>query len=80
MHMPTKLIVCKMDKNLGPAIMDQNHYIKLAFHDHLLDHNTYKQLTKDKASLMMIETEAAILRWLNHHKDQLSQAEITFLK
>jgi len=75
-----ELIICKTDKNLGPAIMDRKRYIELAFRDHLSDRNTYRQLTKDEASLMMIETDAAILRWLNHHKERLSQAEITFLK
>jgi len=36
-----ELIVCKTDKNLGPAIMDRKRYFALAFRDHLSDKATY---------------------------------------
>ena len=34
-------LVCPCDKNLGPAIIERDDYIKIAMKDHLLDGRTY---------------------------------------
>lgn len=44
------LIVWKTDKNLGPAIIERDVYIRRALDEHLLDANTYRQLTEKIAS------------------------------
>jgi len=75
-----ELAICKTDKNLGPAIIERKRYLDLAFRDHLSDQHTYQQITKAEAIQRMTATYKAILAWLNHHKDRLSKAEITFLK
>lgn len=44
------LIVWKTDKNLGPAIIERDEYIRRALVEHLLDATTYRQLTPTIAS------------------------------
>jgi hypothetical protein len=45
----TDLIVLKTDKNLGPAIMERNLYLKTAHDEHLSNTTTYRQLTESQA-------------------------------
>ena len=35
-------LICPCDKNLGPAIIERDDYIKIAMRDHLLDGRTYR--------------------------------------
>ena len=44
-----KLLIFKTDKNLGPAILEQSNYIKMALQDHLHDTCTYRQLSTQQA-------------------------------
>jgi hypothetical protein len=41
-------IVFNTDKNLGPAIIEREEYIRLAWRDHLSDTTTYRQLSDDE--------------------------------
>ena len=43
-------IVLHTDKNLGPAIMERQKYLDLAWRDHLSDTNTYQRLSEDTAN------------------------------
>jgi hypothetical protein len=45
-----KLHVWKTDKNLGPAIIERDEYIRRALQDHLLDQSTYRQLSETAAN------------------------------
>ena len=38
-------LICPSDKNLGPAIIEHDNYIKIAMRDHLLDGRTYRPLS-----------------------------------
>lgn len=44
------LIVWKTDKNLGPAIIERDTYVKRALLEHLLDKSTYRQLSENVAN------------------------------
>ena len=44
-----KLLIFKTDKNLGPTILEQSNYIKMALQDHLHDTCTYRQLSTQQA-------------------------------
>ena len=39
-------LICPCDKNLGPAIIERDDYIKIAMKDHLLDGRTYRRLSE----------------------------------
>ena len=38
-------LICPCDKNLGPAIIERDDYIKIAMKDHLLGGRTYRRLS-----------------------------------
>jgi len=69
-----------MDKNLGPAIMDQKCYVELAFCNHLSNKAMYHQLTKEEACQKMQAAECEIKSWLATHKHRISPAGLTFLE
>jgi len=74
------IMVCRTDKNLGPAIIDRAAYIKAALNEHLRHANTYQQLSRQNAELEMTKTSKAITAWLRKYKDIFTKGELTFLK
>ena len=68
----TNFIVLPSDKNLGPTIMDRSHYIKLVLQQHLLDPNTYEQLTTAEALHTISEFKSDLLDILELYKLSLS--------
>lgn len=40
------IIILKADKNLGPAILERDVYIRRALDDHLLDKTSYRQMSE----------------------------------
>ena len=48
-------VIVFCDKNMGPAIIERERYIKLAFIDHLNDNSTYDNLTKEEAKKSSIQ-------------------------
>jgi hypothetical protein len=44
------LVIFPCDKNLGPAVMERERYIKSALTEHLSDSTTYRQLTETQAA------------------------------
>ena len=56
-----KLLVARTDKNLGPAILERDVYVRRAFDDHLSDASTYRSLTPTQASNQL----TAVRRLLN---------------
>jgi hypothetical protein len=72
-----EFIILPTDKNLGPAIMNRDNYIKQCLTEHLLTHN-YKKLPNIIAMNMITSTKNTLNNIFNTHKHQLSQAEITY--
>jgi len=72
-----EFIILPTDKNLGPAIMNRDNYIKQCLTEHLLTHN-YKKLPNIIAMNMITSTKNTLKNIFNTHKHQLSQAEITY--
>ena len=67
------LIVWKTDKNIGPAIIEQNEYIRRALTDHLLDSVTYQPLTQTQAhtvTLQLFQTHSTISQQILGSKRQ----------
>ena len=74
------LMVCKTDKNLGPAIIERRTYFNLAFRDHLSDQQTYRKLSKTAAENRMIATNELLGNWMRDNKKILPAQELTYLK
>ena len=68
-------VILISDKNLGPAIMERELYIKNILTEHLLDGKTYTQISEDEGEriLMFIETETNKL--LQEYKEYISEDE-----
>ena len=72
------ILIC--DKNLGPAIMDRNHYIECVLKEHLLANNSYKQLSTEEARFRINKTYDRIYDIIYDEEkwDKLSEEEQTF--
>ena len=76
---PTNIIV-QCDKNLGPAIIETQQYINLAFRDHLSDNDTYHYVNPNEALLWDDRIRTLLTKWLNKWKKQVSKMERKFIK
>jgi len=75
-----ELLIVPCDKNLGPAIIETEEYIRLAFRDHLNCTTTYKRLSVAEAKLAEVQTKTAITAWLKRNKQHVTTMERKFLR
>ena len=73
-------LVVQCDKNLGPAVIEKDRYIKMAIRDHLRDTRTYKRLSETEADQKEDYIRRQIQRWMKKHKKVLSRSERRFLQ
>lgn len=76
----TSLLVVQCDKNLGPAIIEREEYIKLVLRDHLSDSSTYQQLSPMQAELEERRIKYSLNAWIMKHKKILTKNELRFLQ
>ena len=72
-------LVVKCDKNLGPALIEKDAYIKMIIRDHLSDDKTYIRLSADEAINRAQALGRRIRSWIDTHKQLLTKDEIKFL-
>ena len=72
--------ICPCDKNLGPAIIERDDYIKIAMRDHLLDGRTYRRLLKADCNNNKQRLIQEIKSWLKQYNTILTKMERAFLK
>jgi hypothetical protein len=70
-------IIMPTDKNLGPAIMNRNEYIKQCLTEHLLTSH-YRQLSNNMAMDRLNTTKTLLINNFHEYKHQLSQAEVIY--
>ncbi len=68
-----KIIIKPMDKNLGPAAMDLDHYIQQILKEHLMT-NDYTQLSKNSAKDKMELIRSNLKGMLTQNQYQLTKA------
>lgn len=73
-------LVVQCDKNLGPAIIERQEYIQLAFRDHLNDSKTYKFLSPALATRKAEQIKNDLEVWMKRHKKILTRDEKRFLR
>ena len=73
-------IIVQCDKNLGPAIIETQQYIYLAFRDHLHDDDTYHYVTKNESLLWGDRIRELLNKWLEKWKKKVSKMERKFIK
>ena len=74
-----EFFIVQCDKNLGPAVIEREEYIRLAFRDHLSDANTYRHL--DPGTVINTEHRLYGLldAWMKRYRQSLSAAERKFI-
>ena len=72
-------IVIRCDKNLGPALIERDKYIRLILRDHLQDTHTYTRLDISEANKIDIGIRARIMSWIKTHSCSLSKHEQKFI-
>ena len=73
-------LICPCDKNLGPAIIERDDYIKIAMRDHLLDGRTYRRLSEVDCNNHKQCLIKEIKSWLKQYNKTLTKMERAFLK
>ena len=73
-------IIAHCDKNLGPAIIERDKYIRLAFRDHLSDNNTYQRFTFQEAKTYCYQNRDRILRWINLYSEEIGDQATKYLQ
>jgi hypothetical protein len=77
----SKFIVFLADKNLGPAIMEREEYIRNVLVQHLLDKETYRRLTPGDARKNFVETRRKVTNlFLYKYHKHLAKWEIKFFQ
>ena len=73
-------LICPCDKNVGPAIIEGQDYIKIAMRDDLLDGRTYQRLSDADCTNHKQCLEHEIKSWINTYNKTLRKMECAFLK
>lgn len=66
------LMIVQCDKNLGPAVIERDTYIRTAFRDHLHDTKVYKLLNPFQAALKVGQIKLAISKWIEKHANSVN--------
>ena len=75
-----RFLIVPCDKNLGPAIIERNDYLKIAMPDHLSDTTTYKSLTTSEIDRYSSDITKNILGCMKTHHKTLTKMEHAFLR
>lgn len=75
----TDFLVVHCDKNLGPALIERDSYIRLAIADHLSDATTYRRLSQDDALQSHLSNVDAFTDWLRRFKPLIPPEEHKYL-
>jgi hypothetical protein len=75
-----RFIICLTDKNLGPAIIERDVYIRMALTEHLQNGNAYRRLSPEEASRLVSKTETELKQLITEHAHCLSKAEHTYFE
>ena len=73
------LLVVQCDKNLGPAIIERDWYIQLAYSEHLCNPNVYRRLNDAQMETQNNSNLQKLLNWMRKHKQDFSKNERKFL-
>ena len=73
-------LICPCDKNLGPAIIERDNYIKIAMRDHLLDGRTYQPLSDADCANHKQRLEKEIKAWMKTYHKNITKMEHAFQK
>ena len=74
-----EFLVVNCDKNLGPALIERDEYIKLAIKDHLSDESTYQRLSPEETTRHITLNRTRLNNWLKDHEEELNKQEFHYI-
>ena len=74
-----QLIILNTDKNLGPAVMERDKYIKHILREHL-NNPTYTQLSNEEYDKHMTQFMLTTFTYFEQHKANLSKTETKYFR
>jgi len=74
------ILIVQCDKNLGPACIEKEKYIELAFRDHLGDKSTYKLIPPTRVDASKERIRTLLTKWIKKNKKVLTPGEKRFLR
>jgi len=79
LKMNKEITIKPTDKNLGPAVLDTDHYINQALKEHLLT-PAYKQLSHLEVTRATDNIKASLKELIQSNSQLLSKAELTYFE
>jgi hypothetical protein len=73
-----QFIIIPTDKNLGPAIMNRDHYKNRALADHLLDHTSYRQLSPAEATTIRLQAGRNLRDLVHCYREKLPKEDVKY--
>ena len=73
-------VILISDKNLGPAIMERELYIKNILNEHLLDGKTYSQIDEKEGNEILEFVETETKKLLHEYNKYTSEDEMRYFK
>jgi hypothetical protein len=73
------LIIVMTDKNLGPAVIERDVYIKRVFNDHLLKTDTYRRIEPDEAAQILTTIKMKVGQFTQSFSHVLPENEREYL-
>ena len=73
-------IITLTDKNLGPAILRREQYIKLIYDEHLSDIQTYQRKDEIEINSELKRIHEELLSLIHKYKETLPEADFQYLK
>lgn len=74
------LLVVQCDKNIGPAIIEKERYITLAFSNNLSNEDTYKHLTEDDALQEQVRIKSILEKYIKSNIKYVYKEEKALIK
>ena len=74
------VLVVQCNKNLGPAILEYDIYIKRALQDHLLHRETYRPLSSEEAHQYAVRIGNLLKAWLAKHHSSILKSERKYIR
>lgn len=75
-----EIVVLHTDKNLGPAIMDRERYLDLAWRDHLSDRLTYQKLNFEEAKILQEEAVEKLSYFIRNFESKIGWDNSNFIQ
>ena len=80
LQLQDEFLIVQCDKNLGPAILEHHVYIQRALSDHLLNTDTYQQLSKEATIQYALKIRGLIDQWLTKHHKAVLTSERKYIR